>query len=27
MASMGEGRGIYRVLAGRAEGERPMERP
>jgi hypothetical protein len=24
---MGEGRGVYRVLAGRAEGKRPLERP
>jgi hypothetical protein len=24
---MGEGRGVYRVLAGRPEGERPLGRP
>jgi hypothetical protein len=26
-ASMGEGRGIYRVLVGRREGKRPLGRP
>jgi hypothetical protein len=24
---MGEGRGVYRVLVGKPEGERPLERP
>jgi hypothetical protein len=24
---MGEGRGVYRVLVGRTEGKRPLERP
>jgi hypothetical protein len=24
---MGEGRNVYRVLVGKAEGERPLERP
>jgi hypothetical protein len=24
---MGEGRGVYRVLVGRPEGKRPLERP
>jgi hypothetical protein len=24
---MGEGRGVYRVLVGRSEGKRPLERP
>jgi hypothetical protein len=24
---MGEGRGVYRVLVGRAESKRPLERP
>jgi hypothetical protein len=24
---MGEGRGVYRVLMGRTEGKRPLERP
>jgi hypothetical protein len=24
---MGDGRGVYRVLLGRAEGKRPLERP
>jgi hypothetical protein len=24
---MGEGRGVYRVLVGRPEGDRPLERP
>jgi hypothetical protein len=27
VARMGEGRGIYRVLVGRLEGKRPLERP
>jgi len=27
VASMGEGRGVYRVLVGRPEGKRPMGRP
>ena len=27
MARMGEGRGMYRVLAGKPEGKRPMGRP
>jgi len=27
VARMGEGRGVYRVLVGRAESERPVERP
>jgi hypothetical protein len=27
VARMGEGRGVYRVLIGRAEGKRPLERP
>jgi hypothetical protein len=27
VASMGEGRGAYRVLIGRPEGKRPLERP
>jgi hypothetical protein len=27
VARMAEGRGIYRVLVGRPEGERPLERP
>jgi hypothetical protein len=27
VARMGEGRGVYRVLVGRAEGKRPLERP
>jgi hypothetical protein len=27
VASMGEGRGVYRVLVGRPEGKRPLERP
>jgi hypothetical protein len=26
-ARMGEGRGVYRVLVGRPEGKRPLERP
>jgi hypothetical protein len=26
MARMGEGRGVYRVLVGRPEGKRPLER-
>jgi hypothetical protein len=24
---MGEGRGVYRILVGRPEGKRPLERP
>jgi hypothetical protein len=24
---MGEGRGVYRVLVGKSEGKRPLERP
>jgi hypothetical protein len=24
---MGEGKGVYRVLVGRSEGKRPLERP
>jgi hypothetical protein len=27
VAHMGEGRGVYRVLIGRPEGKRPLERP
>jgi hypothetical protein len=27
VARMGEGRGVYRVLVGRPEGKRPLERP
>jgi hypothetical protein len=27
VARMGEGRNLYRVLVGKAEGERPLERP
>ena len=27
MASMGEGRGVYRVLVGKPEGKRPLGRP
>jgi hypothetical protein len=27
VARMGEGRGVYRVLGGRPEGKRPLERP
>jgi hypothetical protein len=27
VAPMGEGRGVYRVLVGRPEGKRPLERP
>jgi hypothetical protein len=27
VARMGEGRGVYRVLIGRPEGKRPVERP
>jgi hypothetical protein len=27
VARMGEGRGVYRVLAGRPEGKRPLGRP
>ena len=27
MARMGEGRGVYRVLVGKPEGKRPLERP
>jgi len=27
VACMGEGRGVYRVLVGRTEGKRPLERP
>ena len=27
VARMGEGRGVYRVLVGRAEGKRPLGRP
>jgi hypothetical protein len=27
VACMGEGRGVYRVLVGRPEGQRPLERP
>jgi hypothetical protein len=27
VARMGEGRGVYRVLVGRTEGKRPLERP
>jgi hypothetical protein len=27
VARMGEGRGVYRVLVGRFEGERPLGRP
>jgi hypothetical protein len=27
VARMGEGRGVYRVLVGRSEGKRPLERP
>jgi hypothetical protein len=27
VACMGEGRGVYRVLVGRPEGKRPLERP
>jgi hypothetical protein len=27
VAHMGEGRGVYRVLVGRPEGERPLGRP
>ena len=27
MARMGEGRGVYRVLVGKPEGERPLGRP
>jgi hypothetical protein len=27
VALMGEGRGVYRVLVGKSEGKRPLERP
>ena len=27
MSRMGEGRGVYRVLVGKPEGKRPLERP
>jgi hypothetical protein len=27
MARMGEGRNVYRVLVGKPEGKRPLERP
>ena len=27
MASMGEGRGVHRVLVGKPEGKRPLRRP
>jgi hypothetical protein len=27
VARIGEGRGVYRVLVGRSEGNRPLERP
>jgi len=27
VARMGEGKGVYRVLAGKPEGKRPLERP
>jgi len=27
VARMGEGRGVYRVLVGKPEGERPLQRP
>ena len=27
MARMGQGRGVYRVLVGKPEGKRPLERP
>ena len=27
VARMGEGRGIYRILVGKPEGKRPLERP
>ena len=27
MARMGEGRGVHRVLVGKPEGKRPLERP
>jgi hypothetical protein len=27
VARIGEGRGVYRVLVGRPEGKRPLERP
>jgi hypothetical protein len=27
VARVGEGRGVYRVLVGRPEGKRPLERP
>jgi hypothetical protein len=27
VARMGEGRGVYKVLVGRAEGKRPLGRP
>jgi hypothetical protein len=27
MARLGQGRGVYRVLVGRAEGKRPLGRP
>jgi hypothetical protein len=27
VARMGEGRGVYRVLVGKPEGKRPLERP
>ena len=27
MASMGQGRGVYRVLVGKPEGKRPLGRP
>jgi hypothetical protein len=27
VARVGEGRGVYRVLVGRLEGKRPLERP
>jgi len=27
VARMGEGRGVYRVLMGKPEGKRPLERP
>jgi hypothetical protein len=27
VASMGEGRNVYRVLVGKPEGKRPIERP
>jgi hypothetical protein len=27
VADMGEGRGVYRILVGKSEGKRPLERP